>query len=64
MAASFGLGYAVGKAHPDAVRVPEEPAPKITEEEEESDSGSESEDTADGDLSAVKPGLFEQCKLV
>ena len=30
----------------------------------ESDSDLEEEDLADGDLSAIKPGMFEQCKMV
>lgn len=31
---------------------------------EESESDSEDESVADGDLAAVSPGLFEECKLV
>ena len=34
------------------------------QKEAEAGSDSEEEDLADGDLSAVKPGMLEPCKLV
>lgn len=75
VAASLTIGYAFGtrtsqtspakgsetKAEPAVSNKPPAEAP-VEEEEEESEE--ESEDEGDGDLSAVKPGMFDQCKLV
>ncbi|KAI0724325.1 peptidyl-tRNA hydrolase PTH2-domain-containing protein [Cerioporus squamosus] len=63
--ASLSAGYALGawSSHAKPVEPkapPAKPDPSI-EAHEESDS--DEEEVADGDLSAVKPGLFEPCKL-
>ncbi|KAI0757233.1 peptidyl-tRNA hydrolase PTH2-domain-containing protein [Daedaleopsis nitida] len=41
-----------------------EPVAPTSKQDAPEDSDSEGEDVADGDLSAVNPGLFEPCKLV
>ncbi|RDX56103.1 PTH2-domain-containing protein [Lentinus brumalis] len=64
--ASLSAGYALGawsshlKPLEPKASPPAKPEPS-TEAQDESDS--DEEEAADGDLSAVKPGLFEPCKL-
>ena len=65
----MGVGYALGtrslrlsQSKANNTEAPKEHAKK-TDEEEDNDSEDE-EAVADGDLSAVKPGFFEECKLV
>ncbi|PSR71307.1 hypothetical protein PHLCEN_2v12821 [Hermanssonia centrifuga] len=72
IAASLGVGYAFGlKSAPTPHPPKPEVSPKIPPQQEipphtnDSESDSEEEDdVADGDLSAVKPGFLEPCKLV
>ncbi|GBE78132.1 peptidyl-tRNA hydrolase PTH2-domain-containing protein [Sparassis latifolia] len=69
----LSIGYAIGaktassaplKKSGGQLPAPPTPAPKNTEDvEDEADSEGE-EEVADGDLSAVKPGFLEPCKLV
>ena len=65
--ASLSAGYALG-AWSSHAKSPEPKAPAAakpdasTKAQDESDS--DEEEVADGDLSAVKPGVFENCKLV
>ncbi|KAH8100537.1 peptidyl-tRNA hydrolase PTH2-domain-containing protein [Cristinia sonorae] len=67
VAVSLSVGYALGASSfrtTSASPPPKQPEPP-TEETEEEESGSEDEeDVADGDLTQVKPGMFEECKLV
>ncbi|TCD70056.1 hypothetical protein EIP91_005037 [Steccherinum ochraceum] len=75
VAASLTIGYAFGK-RTSQTSLPKEPKTNVEPpastkppaeapvEEEEEDSEDETEDEGDGDLSAVKPGMFDQCKLV
>ncbi|RPD63174.1 peptidyl-tRNA hydrolase II [Lentinus tigrinus ALCF2SS1-6] len=64
--ASLSAGYALG-AWSSHVKSPESKAPAAdtpdASTEAQDDSESDEEEVADGDLSAVKPGLFENCKL-
>ncbi|EKM60874.1 uncharacterized protein PHACADRAFT_247082, partial [Phanerochaete carnosa HHB-10118-sp] len=73
VATSLGLGYAWGvkvasgsksssKRHAGSNLG--DPATPQTIQDEEIDSEMEEEDLADGDLSSVKPGLLEPCKMV
>lgn len=71
IAASLGVGYVLGasSSHSHASKPSSEPskqAKPLVEEANDEDSGWEDEedDAADGDLSNVKPRLFEECKLV
>ncbi|GJE87793.1 peptidyl-tRNA hydrolase 2 [Phanerochaete sordida] len=73
VATSLGLGYAwgvkaaSGPKSPSKRRRESKPAEAATPpsaEDEESDSEMEEEDLADGDLSSVKPGSREPCKMV
>ncbi|PCH33427.1 peptidyl-tRNA hydrolase II [Wolfiporia cocos MD-104 SS10] len=66
VATSLSVGYALGarsaaaksSSKPGSADVP---AQKRADEDEESD---DEGDVADGDLSSVKPGFMEECKLV
>ncbi|KAI0768512.1 peptidyl-tRNA hydrolase PTH2-domain-containing protein [Trametes elegans] len=67
--ASLSAGYALGawKSHEKSVPPTSTSAGTVEKkpaEEPQEDSESEEEDLADGDLSAVKPGFLEPCKLV
>lgn len=63
IAAFLSIGYHLGvqsTQHPSSP-----PSDRgIEVQETESDSEGEDEELADGDLSAIKPGFMEQCKLV
>ncbi|KAL4243181.1 peptidyl-tRNA hydrolase [Abortiporus biennis] len=64
--ASLSVGYALGvqskKSEVGHEKKLDKPLPEPpTPEEDESD---EEEEAADGDLSSIKPGYLEQCKLV
>ncbi|KAI0936067.1 hypothetical protein AcV5_004303 [Taiwanofungus camphoratus] len=66
VATSLSVGYAVGvksaaSAPARSLDSRNKPVPQNADVEVESD---EEEEEADGDLSAVKPGFMEQCKLV
>ncbi|KAI0932486.1 hypothetical protein AcW2_001103 [Taiwanofungus camphoratus] len=66
VATSLSVGYAVGvksaaSAPARSLDSRNKPVPRNADVEVESD---EEEEEADGDLSAVKPGFMEQCKLV
>lgn len=71
VAASLSVGYALGARQLSAtqIKAAESSTPakaptaeaKQTEGDDEDD---EDDDEADGDLSAVRPGMFEECKLV
>ncbi|KZT74840.1 PTH2-domain-containing protein [Daedalea quercina L-15889] len=64
IAASLGIGYALGvntATKSSATSLPaDKPLPPAPAEENSDDEG----DVADGDLSAVKPSFLEPCKLV
>ncbi|KIP11487.1 hypothetical protein PHLGIDRAFT_124884 [Phlebiopsis gigantea 11061_1 CR5-6] len=73
VASSLAIGYAIGvksatslspETSSQAKTPASEDASNVEPQDEGSDSEVEEEDLADGDLSAVKPGYFEQCKLV
>ena len=65
VATSLGVGYALGQRSVLAAKATKSaPEPTTAEAIEESESESDEEDLADGDLSAVKPGYNEPCKLV
>lgn len=71
--ASLSAGYALGAltskgntastANASAAPKPNQDAQPIQDAQSE-ESDSEEEDVADGDLSAVKPGFLEPCKMV
>ena len=67
LGASRSVGYALGAwstgTKNKGTNEAPPPKPKAAADSQE-DSDSEEEDVADGDLSAVKPGLLEPCKLV
>ncbi|KAJ3560969.1 hypothetical protein NP233_g10491 [Leucocoprinus birnbaumii] len=68
-AASLFVGYYLGKLYGGTSvkgkeKVSEEPKETLAENDEEVDSEEEEESLADGDLSAIKPGFLEPCKMV
>lgn len=73
VATSLGLGYAWGvktasgskssTKRREESKTAEVATPKVLQDEN-SDSEMEEEDLADGDLSSVKPGFLEPCKMV
>ncbi|TFK23108.1 hypothetical protein FA15DRAFT_705765 [Coprinopsis marcescibilis] len=66
--ASLGLGYVLGSktAYTESPKVAPELAPQPTPaaQDDEDSSDDEDETLADGDLSLIKPGLLEPCKMV
>ncbi|KAI0343918.1 PTH2-domain-containing protein [Trametopsis cervina] len=69
VATSLGVGYAIGvnsrqASSPQATDNAQTTLTSQAPVEESEESDSEEEDVADGDLSAVKPGFMEPCKLV
>ncbi|OCH96582.1 PTH2-domain-containing protein [Obba rivulosa] len=72
VATSLGIGYAIGvnsasSRHTGPVQPPSSQGTTASTSKaavEDVDSEEEEEAAADGDLSAVKPGFMEQCKLV
>lgn len=71
-AASLSVGYALGASFARPVGVKsshpttksEQHKAQVTPPKEKEDDSEEEEDVADGDLTQVKPGMFEECKLV
>ncbi|KAL1952192.1 hypothetical protein VTO73DRAFT_1341 [Trametes versicolor] len=63
LSAGYALGALTGKGN-TASTADASAAPKPTEDAQSEESDSEEEDVADGDLSAVKPGFLEPCKMV
>lgn len=68
VATSLGVGYAIGvnsakSASAKSGSKPDTAAPALNDPPVEEDSEDEG-DVADGDLSAIKPGFTEPCKLV
>ena len=65
---SLAVGYALGARSASSSTKQETSFIKkdtgIQPQDEDSSSEMEEEDLADGDLSAVKPGFFEPCKMV
>ncbi|KAI0374399.1 PTH2-domain-containing protein [Pilatotrama ljubarskyi] len=68
--ASLSAGYALGAwtSHGKVNAAHSEEPPKVASvkptKDVQSESDSEEEDLADGDLSAIKPGFLEPCKMV
>ncbi len=63
LSAGFALGALTSKGNAPSATEPLA-SPKPTEDAQSEESASEEEDVADGDLSAVKPGFLEPCKMV
>ena len=68
---SLAIGFQLGSRSPSSQHKEEAITAVVTEEkpgpapqQDASESLQEDEDTADGDLSAIKPKMFEQCKMV
>ncbi|CCM02190.1 uncharacterized protein FIBRA_04269 [Fibroporia radiculosa] len=67
VATSLGVGYAIGAKSASNVASQNSPAPPplvISAPPPAEDDSDHEEDVADGDLSSVKPGFLEPCKLV
>ncbi|KAH9890925.1 peptidyl-tRNA hydrolase II [Cubamyces lactineus] len=73
LVASLSAGYVLGAWVNHGRKIGNESAPvpppvsdvaKPTKKDDEEESESEEEDLADGDLSAIKPGFLEPCKMV
>jgi PTH2 family peptidyl-tRNA hydrolase len=62
IAASLGIGYRLGQK--STTLLPASSENIVTEVQEAEDSEDEDEEIADGDLSAIKAGFMEPCKLV
>ncbi|KAF9014953.1 peptidyl-tRNA hydrolase PTH2-domain-containing protein [Cyathus striatus] len=62
--ASLGVGYYIGSQYVRSPGLPVEPETVAEVVEEEEDESDDEGDIADGDLSAVKAGFTEPCKLV
>ena len=61
------MGFALGARSAQTTKGPRpstSPTAPAKSKDAQEDSDSEEEDVADGDLSAVKPGLMEPCKMV
>ncbi|KAH9947656.1 peptidyl-tRNA hydrolase PTH2-domain-containing protein [Amylocystis lapponica] len=67
VATSLSVGYALGARSAVAVSPDKSTSPPVAGSQEPTESDADSdgeEEVADGDLSAVKPGFMEPCKLV